>query len=127
MILVNDDILLQTTTDLNTFVEILKEQVYDEESMAVTDCMIDFLYDVWDRSDKLTQMMHKRINEYLYPVALIEIKETANLSKFDVIAVSKKEGFKPSKADQLAFDDFTNRYFGNMKPLYDRFIELNLE
>lgn len=127
MICINNDIILFNSMDLNEFIDILKEQPYNDETQKITDCIIDFLYEVWDRDGKLTELLHKKVDPDVFPVVMVYVDETADLTKVDIEAMCRRDDYKPTKADSLAFNQFCERYFKTLKPLYDRFSELKLD
>lgn len=126
MILVNNTLWIHNTMDLNEFVELLNGQIYNDESQMITDCIVDFLYEVWERDQKLTHMLHEKVADHLFPVVVVDIEETADLTKLDINAVSTNKEYKPTKADDIAFNEFCERYFKTLKPLYNRFVDLKL-
>ena len=112
--------------DLNEFVELLNGQTYNNESQVITDCIIEFLYEVWERDQKLTHMLHKKVADHLFSVVAVDIEETADFTKLDISAVSTNKEYEPTKADDIAFNEFCERYFKTLKPLYNRFVDLKL-
>lgn len=126
MILVNNTVWIHNTMDLNEFVELLNGQIYNDESQMITDCIVDFLYEVWERDQKLTHMLHKKVADHLFPVVAVDIEETADFTKLDISAVSTNKEYEPTKADDIAFNEFCERYFKTLKPLYNRFADLKL-
>ena len=107
--------------DLNEFVEGLRGEAYDDESRGIIDTIIGFLYDVWERDEKLTIMIHKYISANLYPVVFVDIEETADLAQLEIRGISTNNNYEPKKADIVAFNRFCKQYFKTLKPLYDRF------
>ncbi len=111
--------------DLNEFISLVKEQTYNDESKKITDVIVDFLLDVWDRDEKLTTIVHKKISPNVFPVVIIDIDESADLKKTDINAISKDKDWKPKKSDEVAFNRFCEIHFKSLKPLYDRFVEIS--
>ena len=126
MICINNDIILEEKEDFDNFIETLKGEVYNEETRLITDCIISFLNDVWTQDQKLTEMIHRKISEDFFSVVNVEVEETAPLDKVQVGLFSKDKGAQVLTADKIAFEQFCNMYFGGVKPLYDRFTEINL-
>ena len=128
MILINEEYLVQNSMDLNEFIEMLKGEVYDDNSEKVIDCIIDYLLDVWDRVEKTQVMINRYISEDMVPVAIVEVTDVTNYKTIEVRAVSKNgEDMKPKEADIVAFDEFCSKYFESLVTLYDRFCALDIE
>ena len=68
MILINNASLIEDEQDLEDFIKILEGESYNELSEQVCQAISVFLSDVWQRDDKLTKMIHKKISRSLYPV-----------------------------------------------------------
>lgn len=126
MICINNDILLEEKEDFDNFIEMLNGEVYNEETRLITDCIISFLNDVWVQDQKLTEMIHRKISENFFSIVNVEVEETAPLDKVQVGLFSKDKDAQVLTADKIAFEQFCNMYFGGVKPLYDRFTELDL-
>ena len=128
MILINKEYLVQNSMDLNEFIEMLKGEVYDDNSEKVIDCIIDYLLDVWDRVEKTKVMINRYISEDIVPVAIVEVNDVTNYKTIEVRAVSKNgEDIDPKEADIVAFDEFCSKYFESLVTLYDRFCALDIE
>lgn len=125
MIYIKDKALISNYLELNEFVGLLQNEVYNDQSQIVVDCITDYLYDIWERDEKLTKMIEKYVSQELYSVVVVDISDTADLTRVEVNAFSQNENFKVTKEQELAFNDFCNRYFNGLKPLYNRFAELD--
>lgn len=126
MICINSDVLLQNSMDLNSYVDVLKKECTDQKSEKVMDCVIDFLFDLWDRVDKIKQMIQKYISGDLIPVACIEIEETSDLSKVEIKAYSPNSTIKVKKKDIYAFNEFCEKGMKGFTPLYERLFYLDI-
>lgn len=128
MILINEEYLVQNSMDLNEFIELLKGEVYDDNSEKVIDCIIDYLLDVWDRVEKTEVMINRHISEDIVPIAIVEVTDVTDYKTIEVRAVSKNgEDIDPKEADIVAFDEFCSKYFESLVTLYDRFCALDIE
>lgn len=127
MIFVNEEIMLSNKMELNNFISLLEGETYNADTEKVVECIKDYLYEVWDRDEKLMIMIHKKISEELYPVVFVNISETSDLTKTDISLFCDQEDYSISKKDEKAFYEFCEKYFRSLKPLFDRFCELDLE
>lgn len=127
MIFINDEFLIKNRIDLNTFIEELQGQKFDDLSDQVIDCIISYLLDVWDNIEKSDLMIKKYISENLSPVAIVNITEVSDYTKIEVRAISSDKDFEPQESDVKAFEQLCGKYFNSMKSLYDRFAEINIE
>ena len=93
MILINNDALIEDEQDLKDFIKILEGESYNELSKQVCQVISDFLLDVWERDDKLTKMVHKKISRSLYPVELIDLSETGDWTGIAIRAISKNKAY----------------------------------
>lgn len=126
MIFINEETLLTNTMDLNEFIDVLQGEIYNDDSEKAINCVIEFLLDVSERDQKLTEVVQKKISETLYPVVMIDISETGDMTKVDFQAISTDENFVAKKKDEVAFKEFCDKYFGSMRSLYDRLFYLDL-
>lgn len=124
MILINNDALIEDEQDLEDFIKILEGESYNELSKQVCQVISDFLFDVWERDDKLTKMIHKKISRSLYPVELIDLSETGDWTGIAIRAISKNKAYREKKIDIKTFNGLCDTYFKGMKPLYNRLIEI---
>ena len=124
MILINDEVLIENETQLNAFIQLLDDECYNEETEKAKEIMTDFFLDIWDRIKKVEILVHKRISENIFPVAIVEIKDTADFNKIEVKALSKDNDFVPKEKDNVVFNGIVDRYFSGIKTLGKRFEEV---
>ena len=124
MILINNASLIEDEQDLEDFIKILEGESYNELSKQVCQAISGFLLDVWERDDKLTKMIHKKISRSLYPVELIDLSETGDWTGIEIKAISKNKAYREKKIDIKTFNGLCDTYFKGMNPLYNRLIEI---
>lgn len=127
MILINDEVLIRNTIDLNEFIEELRGQKFDGLSDQIIDCIVDYLLDVWKNIEKSDIMVKKHISKDLNPVAIVDITEVSDYQTIEIRAFSTDKNYEPKEADVKAFNELCGRYFNPMKSLYDRLIEVEVE
>lgn len=127
MIMINNSSVIENDKDLEDFIEILKGEAYNEMSAQVSDCISDFLREVWERDQKLEKMIHKKISRSLYPVEYIDLTETGDWTRLDIRAISKNKAYREKKIDVRTFQGLCDTYFKGMKPLYERLTEINVD
>lgn len=124
MIVINSDLMIQNQMELDFYSELLKQEIYNEESEKVVDCVIEYLRDVWDRDVKLTSKIQEQIDPDMYPLVFVDVFLTADFKAIRFGAASKKEGQEIKKKQKIAFQRYCNKYFKTMISLYDRFCNL---
>ena len=126
LICINNNVVLFDYMDINQFINLLNEQIYNDESEQVVKCLEEYIYDLWERDNKITEMIHKHIEPHIFPVFFINVDVTEDISKVDVQAMSQDKSYKEKKSDAVKFNQFCDKYLKSLKPLYDRLVELNL-
>lgn len=124
MIVINSDLILKNQTDFDKYVELLREQVYDDFSKLTVECVIEFLEDVWSRDAKLTAKVQEQIDEDLYPMVYVDIFNSADFKAVTFGAASTNEDYKMKKKQKIAFKRYCDKYFKTMISLFDRFCNL---
>lgn len=126
MISVNEEVLLDTREDLKMFTELMMGETYNQQTRTVCECVITFLEELFDINVQVKQLIQETIHKDLNPLFKIEIAETADLSKIEVLAFSKDENYEPSAQDSLNFDNICEKYLKDFEPLYERLFNLEL-
>lgn len=127
MIFINEEIMITNKMELNEFISLLNGEAYNEDTEKIIKCIQDYLYEVWDRDEKLTLMIHKKISNDFYPIEVVNISETSDLSSTHINLFCKEKERSVSKKDEKAFYEFCEKYFKSLKPLFNRFCELDID
>ena len=124
MIMINNSIPLQSEEDINMFMEEVKEQTYDDTSVQVCDVIHTFLKDVWERDEKLTYMIQKKISRVFYPVEFVDLTEEGDWTKLNISMVPINKGYREKLSDVTTFNGLCDLFFKDLKPLYTRLSEI---
>lgn len=125
MICIDDSMMITTEEELKEFLDIIRGQSYDEVSKKVTDTLIEYVEEVWDRTEKLHSMVSKKISPEIVPVCFVNIDQTRDLTKVKFGAVSQNQDFKLTLAAEKDFDGLCDHYFKTLKPLYNRLCDID--
>lgn len=127
MILINDDCLIQNKNDLNSFTEILKGEGYDDVSIRMTEIIGEFLFDVWERLELFSEIVHKKISNKIIPIAHLDMSEVADFDEINITAFSEDPDFVPNEKQKIMFLNLKDKYFKSVKTLQQRFSEAEKE
>lgn len=126
MICINNDLIIKDRAELNIYIEELLKQVTDKNSKKVIDAIVNYINDVWERSEKVEAMMKKYSTDEIFPMCYIDIYDTADLTQLKIEAFTRDFDYEPKEKDIVAFEQFCNRYFSSLKSLYDIFCSIDL-
>ena len=124
MICINDDIMIMNRVDLSSYIDLVEQQRTDEVSGKVVDGIISYLIDVWERSEKVTELMQKYTNTDIVPICYVDLHDTADYTQLKVAACSPS-GTEPKEKDLVAFDQFCEKHFSSIKSLYNIFCAID--
>lgn len=127
MILINDDCLILTRQDLSEFSDIIKGEAYDDVSRKMSEIIVEFLYDLWDRLEVFEKIIYKKISDKVIPIACVDMSETADFNKIDIQAVSEDSEFSITEKQKIIFLNLADKYFKSVKTLSERFEEAERE
>ena len=127
MILINDDCLILSRQDLSEFSDIIKGEAYDDVSKRMSEIIVEFLYDLWDRLEVFEKIIHKKISDKVNPIACVDMSETADFNEIDIQAVSEDSEFSVTEKQKIIFLNLKDKYFKSVKTLSERFAEAERE
>lgn len=127
MILINDDCLILNRQDLSEFSDIIKGEAYDDVSKRMSEIIVEFLYDLWDRLEVFEKIIHKKISDKVIPIACVDMSETADFNEIDIQAVSEDSEFSVTEKQKIIFLNLKDKYFKSVKTLSERFAEAERE
>lgn len=127
MILINDDCLILSRQDLSEFSDIIKGEAYDDVSKRMSEIIVEFLYDLWDRLEVFEKIIHKKISDKVIPIACVDMSETADFNEIDIQAVSEDSEFSVTEKQKIIFLNLKDKYFKSVKTLSERFAEAERE
>lgn len=120
MILLNNELFLETQEEVDLYTEDLMKQSYNDMSKKTFQIFSDYLQECHKADIRLTQMVQKNIDKALIPVVLIEVYEWSDLNSFDFTLVSADEDFELRKRQERQFYNYCNKCFGGIQGLFDR-------
>ena len=127
MILINDDCLILNRQDLSEFSDIIRGEAYDDVSKRMSEIIVEFLYDLWDRLEVFEKIIHKKISDKVIPIACVDMSETADFNEIDIQAVSEDSEFSVTEKQKIVFLNLKDKYFKSVKTLSERFTEAERE
>lgn len=127
MIIINNDSVIKTKKDLSLFLEFMEGETYDENSSKVSKVIQDYLSEFFDRMDLINMSLHEKISEDLDAFAIVDFGPTVDYSKNQIKVFSKDENKKIKESERILFNGIVDRHLKGFKPLWDRFMDLDLD
>lgn len=104
----------------------LSKQIKDDDSFLYINAVIDYITDIFDRTEKVQTMMDKYVSDNYIVIASMEITEVSNLDKVEIDLHLKDDNYEPKESERVAFMQFANKYFETKKSFYSKLRSLGI-
>ena len=120
MIIFNKEIVFENSEVLDTFCELFRGEAYDEVTRITADTFLTYLRQAYECDQRLTKMIHEKIDERLYPVVSIECHEFADINSIDFYLMCFDEDRKILKREELEFREYCEICFSHLGGLLSK-------
>lgn len=124
MIALNKKIILENDEILEQFCELFRGEAYNEVTRITTETLIDYICKAYECDKKLTDMVHEKIGDDVYPIVVIECHEFADINSIDFHLFSPNRDIL--KREELEFHEFCDICFGHLGGLLSK-LQTNLD